>query len=179
MRLDNSTTFVIVLWLLLLSQAAPVKAETRGMAPAPLLFKADRSRADLKRGVTVLSGHVEIRQDDILIQADVATLRKQGNKLDNIELQGNPVHWSMQTEDKKPLHAKAQKILYRPATDVVELFDQVVILQGEDRLQGDYFQLNRQTGELTGGQVDGGKGRVEILLTPPEKNKENPHDAPR
>ncbi len=145
----------------------------------PIHFKADRSHARLKAGTTILEGQVEITQGKSRIRADRAILTQQKGKLQQVTLTGQPAHWQMTPEKGAAMQAEALEIRYQPRTDIIELIGSAVITQGEQRAQGEYFKLNRKTGELLGGDVNGGQGRVELVLpAPPHPDEEKQPDAP-
>ncbi len=173
-----------VLALLLLSVSNAGWADTPTPATqAPIHFKADHSLSRLKAGITELEGQVEISQGNSLILADKAILRSVKGKVEQIELLGQPARWEMKPDKGEAIQAQARTIRYHVRTDRIELEGQAEITQGQSHAQGEYFQLDRKTGELLGGKADGNKGRVELVLPPPEpENKttsEKKPDAPR
>ncbi len=169
--------------LLLALSGNEALADKPGAVQPPIHFKADHSLSRLKEGITELEGKVEISQGNSLIQADKAILRSVKGKVEQIELLGQPAHWQMKPDKGTEIQAQALTIRYHVRSDRIELEGQAEITQGKSHAQGEYFQLNRKTGELLGGEADGNKGRVELTLPPPEPdnnttNKSKP-DAPR
>ncbi len=165
---------LLAVWMALLLMAWPATGQqTTGET---LRFSADRSTADLKQGLTRLEGSVVIHRGTTQVTADLALLYSADNRLQKVELHGKPARWQMHDADGQPMEAQAQTIVYHVPTDQIELKGQARISQGGNLARGEYFRIDRKSGHLLGGSLEGDLGRVELVLPMPEDEKT---DAPR
>jgi len=96
-------------------------------------------------------------------------------RLDRVEGFGQ-VHVSTATDI-----ARAERGAYNPRTGIAVLAGNVRLTRGENQLNGDYAEVNLNTGVsriLTRPPADGGAGRVRGVFTPQDKDKEGAQPRP-
>jgi len=145
---------------------------------APITGSADN--VDYRPDVTVLSGQVDIRQDDVRILSDTmkiyAASQNGGGSnndgfgdIDRIEALGNFFYITPEQE------VTGTQGVYEKAKDSFTVTGNVILLQGQDNVvTGDrlVYNLTGNQATVTGncrGRRCGDKGRVNILI----KNNEN------
>jgi lipopolysaccharide transport protein LptA len=107
---------------------------------------ADRFEHRDKEGLTIFTGNVQIERTDGFLNADKVTIYEdvQTNETVKTVAEGN-----VELRDGDTFATCAHAILNH-VTDIIELRDNVVVLQNEDRLEADAFTYNRRTGERSG-----------------------------
>jgi len=145
---------------------------------APITGSADN--VDYRPDVTVLSGQVDIRQEDVRILSDTMKIyaaEKNGSvsnndafgDIDRIEALGNFFYITPEQE------VTGNQGVYEKARDSFTVTGNVILLQGSDNVvTGDrlVYNLSSNQATVTGncrGRRCGDKGRVNILI----KNNEN------
>jgi len=105
----------LTLWtLFLLSALLPLAAS--GLPDdreQPIHITADKAVRDEKRGVTVYSGNVQMRQGSMELDADSLTIYHQNEDANRFVARGSPARMRQQPEiDKGLVHAHAEVITY-------------------------------------------------------------------
>ena len=88
----------------------------------PIHITADKAVRDEKRGLTVYSGNVEMRQGSMELEADTLTIYHEANDANKIVARGAPARMRQQPEiDKGLVHAHAAIITYLRDVERVNL----------------------------------------------------------
>lgn len=129
----------------------------------PMHIGADASEAVLKDdGQAILRGNVSIVQGTLKIGADDATITRKAGEVSRAELQGKPATIEQALDSGGMMKARANKIDYDVANEVVVLTGGVVVTQPEGDMRGENIRYELNTGRLQGG----GQGRVEMTIQP-------------
>ena len=122
---------------------------------------ADRFEQRDKEGLTIFTGNVQIERPDGFLNADKVTIYEdvQTNETVKTVAEGN-----VELRDGDTFATCAHAILNH-VTDIIELRDNVVVLQNEDRLEADSFTYNRLTGERSG------EGNIKVRFRIKQKQK--------
>ena len=124
---------------------------------------ADLFEQDEETGLTTLTGSVRIRQTNGFLNADKVILHRD---LDTGEYKKTVAVGNVEMRDKD-IFATCEHAIIDHVEDVVELSEDVVVLQNEDRLEAKQFMFNRRTGKRTG------KGDVKFRVRISSSNQEN------
>lgn len=146
------------LWLPMQVQAA---SADRGL---PLEIEADRKHTDYKGGEALYEGRVIIRQGQLLLQADKATIYLRDGQFDRAVLEGRPATYQDRDEEGNPVRGEALRMDYKA-------LDEVITLSGKARVEraGDTLASERIVYNLGSEVVDAGGGagdRVRMTLQP-------------
>ena len=106
---------------------------------------ADQLYQDDKKGFTVLTGNVELEMSNGFLNADKVTLYRnvETDKLTETIAEGN-----VQMKEGQAL-ATSDRAVLNHIDDIVNLHDNVVVIQEEDRLEAEKMIFNRRTGVQT------------------------------
>lgn len=131
-----------------------------------LEVNADSTNGILGDGITVLSGHVEIRQGTLLIRADRAEVDKTDGKVRQITLQGDAAFLQQQIEELGLVKAWANSIQYQVPSGLVLLSGNARVEHPQYAVSGDQLRYDLNVQHFEGiGSADG-NGRVHIRLDP-------------
>lgn len=131
-----------------------------------LEVNADSTNGILGDGITVLSGHVEIRQGTLLIRADRAEVDKTDGKVRQITLQGDAAFLQQQIEELGLVRAWANSIQYQVPSGLVLLSGNARVEHPQYAVSGDQLRYDLNVQHFEGiGSADG-NGRVHIRLDP-------------
>lgn len=120
-------------------------------------IESDRLDVDTRKGEAVFTGNVKAAQGSIVVQGARLTLRfddaaKTVNTL--VAEDGVFIHW----QDRQ---ATCDKAVYHLDEETLDLFGNVLITRGEERLSGQRVKVDMQTNSQT---VEGEGGRVQIRV---------------
>ncbi|GAB5453297.1 MAG: hypothetical protein Hals2KO_36250 [Halioglobus sp.] len=88
----------------------------------PIHITADKAVRDEKRGVTIYSGHVEMRQGSMELDADSLTIFHASQDADKIVARGNPARMRQRPDiDEGLVHAHAEIITYFRSKELIHL----------------------------------------------------------
>lgn len=128
-----------------------------------------------KEGQTILIGNVKINRVDGFLNADKVIIHKD---VETGETTKTVAEGHVELREAG-IFATCDHAILNHVTDIIELRDNVVVLQEEDRLEADFFTFNRRTGQRTGkGNI---KFRVRIKpkkQSPSEQTEEESVDTP-
>lgn len=130
----------------------------------PLSIEADRKHTDYKGGVATYEGRVIIRQGQLTLTADKATLHLREGQLERAVLEGQPVTYEDRDEQGQPIRGQARRMDYQAR-------EEVLTLSGQARVEraGDTLMSERIVYHLKSEVVDAGAGagdRVRMTLQP-------------
>lgn len=131
-----------------------------------LEVNADSTNGILGDGVTVLSGHVEIRQGTLLIRADRAEVDKTDGKVRQITLQGEAAFLQQQIEELGLVRAWASSIQYQVGSGLVLLSGNARVEHPQYAVSGDQLRYDLNVQHFEGVGTADGNGRVHIRLDP-------------
>jgi lipopolysaccharide export system protein LptA len=131
---------------------------------APIAIQADSTTADMRNETATYSGNVRVTQGNLHLRSDTLAIKAAKGTIERIEAQGNVVLASPQGQ------ATGSTALYDISERVVKLGGKVVLVNGQNVLQGTSLVVNLATGraDLTGG---GPGGRVSGVFVPAKTPK--------
>lgn len=137
------------------------------------IFNATDNRA-------IYQGHVELMQGSLKMSADSLTIQNsRTGSVVSLTAVGKPASYTQQlTIDKPAIEATAEKVIYHPQEEKIELMNQAQIRQGENLFQGDQikYDLKQRILSAVGNNNTGGKnkssGRVKMVIPPTIKPKD-------
>jgi len=130
----------------------------------PLEIEADRKHTDYKGGEAVYEGKVIIRQGQMRLAADKATIILRDGQFDRALLEGRPVTYDDRDEQGKPIHGQANHMDYQAAQDRITLSGKAQVEHAGDTLASERIVYNLKTEVVDAGA--GGGDRVRMILQP-------------
>ncbi|MBI1922801.1 LPS export ABC transporter periplasmic protein LptC [Candidatus Poribacteria bacterium] len=122
---------------------------------------ADEFKQYEKEGLTIFTGHVKINRPNGFLNADKVTIYEDVNTNEAIKTVAEG-HVELRDGD---IFATSDHAILNHVDDSVELQDNVVVIQDEDRLETKHFTFNRRTGEREG------KGEVKFRVRVKQKKQ--------
>ncbi|TQV64891.1 MAG: lipopolysaccharide transport periplasmic protein LptA [Halothiobacillaceae bacterium] len=148
--------------------ATPLLATPASAASAdrtmPLEIEADRKHTDYKGGEAVYEGNVIIRQGQLLLKADRATIHLRDGQFERAVLEGKPATYQDRDEDGQPINGQAQRMDYQAREDRITLTGQAKVQRAADTLASERIVYNLKTEVVDAGA--GGGDRVRMVLQP-------------
>jgi lipopolysaccharide export system protein LptA len=175
-RLLKSCARMLLFFLILpavLTQALP---DDRNQ---PIHITADKALRDEKKGVTIYSGHVQLVQGSMELEADKLTIYHTSEDAEEIIAEGHPAKMRQQPElDKGIVNAHAEVIHYYRTEERVLLQTDALIDQDGAVVAGNSIEylIAKQliTAESDKAQPD---ERVEVVIPPNVQQKEGSSGA--
>jgi len=93
-----------------------------------IYISADHVKMNINSQTSIYNGHVKISQGKRILTGNHAILIQKNNRVERINVDGNPAAYTTVTETGKPISATGQHIVY---TD----HDQLLVLTGNARLR--------------------------------------------
>lgn len=153
---------VVALLLAASASALPTDREQ------PIHITADKAVRDDKRGVTIYSGNVHMRQGSMELEADSLTIFHDAENADQIVARGKPAKMRQQPELEGALvHARAGVITYFKLEDRVLLQRDARVEQEGDLVTGDSidYLIGQQLITAESDKTEGGD-KVFVILQP-------------
>jgi len=103
---------------------------------APLKARAKSVELDQKTGTTRYRGDVQMSMGRLSVRADYLEIMTSQGQMSEVRANGDPIVVRREAEDEEPvIEVQAQRLEYRATTQLMELFDDVSIRQGQDVLR--------------------------------------------
>ena len=149
-----------------------------------ITIQADSATFNSTDNRAIYQGHVELIQGSLKISADSLTIQNSpSGNISSLTAIGKPARYTQQlTLDKPPIEATAEKVIYHPQEEKIELMNQAQIRQGENLFQGDQikYDLKQRILSAVGNNNTSGKknasGRVKMVIPPTIKPKNTHKD---
>jgi len=144
----------------LLAQAGHCKTSDRAQ---PMDVEADSTDAMLgDDSDSVLTGNVRIVQGTLEVGADKAVIHRSKGEIATVTLTGAPATLKQLADNGEPMSARASRIVYTLADDLIVLVGDVSVDQPRGTLRGQTIKYDLKTGRLDGGG-DGKRVQMRIL----------------
>lgn len=131
----------------------------------PMDIDAGRQEGTLDgNSVNVFSGGVTISQGTLDIRADRADIHQRGGDVVRAVLTGNQAVLRQQMDDGSQMTAKADRIDYDTATDVIVLSGNYTVTTPRGSTSGQRMTYDLKTGRIESGGE--GNGRVKLRILP-------------
>lgn len=122
---------------------------------------SDEFEQNEKEGWTLLIGDVKINRPDGFLNADRVTIHED---VETDETTKTVAEGNVELRDGD-VFATCDHAILNHITDIIELRDNVVVIQDEDRLESDFFTFNRRTGKRIG------KGNIKFRVRIKQKKE--------
>ncbi len=136
----------------------------------PLEIESDRKHTDYKSGQAVYEGRVIIRQGQLLLQSDKATIYLREGELERIVLEGRPATYHDRDEQGQPVYGEAQRMDYHAVQGVLTLSGKARVERAGDTLASERIVYHIETEVVDAGA--GGGDRVHMVLQPRDEGGE-------
>ena len=154
--------------LLLLSLPALLTQALPDDRNQPIHITADKALRDEKKGVTIYSGHVQLVQGSLELEADTLTIYHTSEDAEEIIAEGNPAKMRQQPEvDKAIVNAHANVIHYFRTEDRVLLQTDASIDQDGAVVTGNSIEYLIAKQLITAESDQTQEGNKVIVVIPP------------
>lgn len=130
----------------------------------PLEVNADSTDGTLGDGVTVLRGHVYIKQGTLRINADRADVEKVEGKVRQVTLYGDPAVLVQEIEQQGTVEARAKTITYHVGSGLVTLEGDADVKHPQYEISGEQLTYDLNAQHFMGSGSD--DGRIRIRMDP-------------
>lgn len=164
-----------LLWALLMLSPTLVQA----VSPArdqPITIEADGATIDEKKGVSIYSGHVVLKQGDIQITADKLIVHHQQGKVTHVTAEGKPVHYRQQGKRQQgkttaeDIEGEAKTMEYFAEDERLLLLEGAKLSQGGNAFSGNRIDYDIKGDVVTAGVSQSGRERVQVTIQPKSIN---------
>lgn len=134
----------------------------------PINIEADSAVIDDAKGLAIYSGNVIVTQGSIRINAEKLTLHyTEKQTLEKAVAEGKPVRFKQTPDNKKPdIQAKAMRMEYYAHKDMLNLTNEAMVWQGEDRFTGAIISYDTKNGVIRAERGKSESGRVSVTIQP-------------
>lgn len=132
----------------------------------PLEVNANSTDGTLGDGVTTLLGSVDIRQGTLRILADEAEVEKNGGKVQQLTLRGNPAELEQEIEQQGQVKARARLIVYEVGSGLVTLSGNADVNHPQYEIRGETLTYDLNVQHFRGQGEDEAGGRIQIRMEP-------------
>lgn len=138
----------------------------------PINVAADTSTLDELNKVSVLEGNVIITQGTMTIRAKKVIMKQLPNGTQTATAFGDPVALRQKREGvDEYVQAYAQRVEYNDRSELVQLFDNAVVVSGKNEVRNAYIAYNMSTEKAEAKCAPGSTqcGRVHATIQPARK----------
>ena len=136
-------------------------------AKQPIEVEADSAEMDDGVGRSIYRGKVVITQGSMRIEAAEVVVEHPNRDPQRIIAKGTPVRFEQRVEGRdQPVRARAERMEYQTAEDLLQLIGRAELEQGQDRFSSDRIRYDRRAGRVLGGRSAEGRERVRIQIDP-------------
>jgi len=157
----NHLIILIVLGLFI----SPTHA-TNNDQQQPIYIESDSLTFDDAKGISYYEGNVKFSQGSLLIEADYVKVILKDNALNEMIIKGRPARLNQQPKDQDPVTATANRIEYLATVDIIKLYGNALVQQGQQNINGEFIQYNRRTSQINANGNKDKKDRVNITIIP-------------
>ena len=161
-RSVNVTGLALSLACLLLPNLALARSTDRNQ---PMELDADSQDCNVADGNSkcVFSGNVVIRQGTLEVRASRAEVLRRNGDIDQVVLTGSQATMKQQMDDGTMMNARADRIVYEPRKEVLNLSGNFKIESPQGSNSGQKMVYNMATGQMQSG---GDGSRVRTVIQP-------------
>lgn len=175
-RLLKSYSSILLLLLGLPTAAVYALPDDRNQ---PIHLTADKALRDEKKGVTIYSGNVQMKQGSMELEADTLTIYHESDDPSEIIAEGNPARMRQQPElDDGVVHAHAQVITYYKNEDRVHLQTKARLEQDGSVVDGDSIDYLIAKQLITAESDQSKEGNKVVVVIPPSAENADDSTAP-
>ena len=157
---------LILLGCLISANAFAAEKVKDVIAVAPITIEADEAVLQEKQGESVYRGNVSLKQAGLSFNAEEVRVQSTDGHLNLMIATGNPVKFTQQTPQDKPIRAEARRIEYFASLDKVVFSGQATLFQGSNAFSGDVIEYNIKTDTVKAGSTDNSQKRVKVTIQP-------------
>ena len=140
----------------------------------PIHISADKALRDEKKGITIYSGNVEMKQGSMEIEADTLIIYHTTDQASEIVAKGNPAKMRQQPElDKAIVHAQGDVITYYKNEERVNLQTDARIEQDGAVVEGDSIDYFIDKEVITARSDESQDGKKVVVVIPPSVTEED------
>ena len=136
----------------------------------PIELEADKVELDEQAGTSTYSGNVQLKQGNLLLQAEQVIVYLKNNDITRMLARGNPARLNDQLKDDSLVEAAATTMDYDVTKEEILMTGEGMLNQNGNILNNDRILYNLGTGTLSAGGIDS-EQRVKVILQPANKTK--------
>ena len=141
----------------------------------PIHISADKALRDEKKGVTIYSGNVEMKQGSMEMEADTLIIYHTTDQASEIVAKGNPAKMRQQPElDKAIVHAQGDVITYYKNEEKVNLQTDARIEQDGAVVEGDSIDYFIDKEVINARSDESEDGKKVVVVIPPSVTEKDP-----
>ncbi len=142
----------------------------------PITIQADSATFSEADNRAIYQGAVELSQGSLKMTADILTIQNSASGVEYLTAAGHAHYSQIITTDKPPLEAVAEKILYYPHDQKMELVQSAHLWQGDRHFQGNHIRYDLKQRILSAsGDIPNSKSkstdRVKMVIPPSPKTQ--------
>lgn len=142
----------------------------------PIYIESDSLLIDDKQATSFFNGRVKFKQGSLVIHADSIRARSKNGSLSTVVIKGAPIKMDQKPEGEQPISATANKIEYFADTEMLHLYGDALLQQGQQEFRGEHIQYNSRSQQViannnqqTSTTNTNGQGRVKAVIMPKTK----------
>lgn len=163
---------VILPWLL---SYAPAGLATSNLADE-IQVQANHMKFDIETGSSVYRGDVKISQGGIVLSGDTVTILRQQDKIQQINVDGQPAQYVQDEDSKDKIHASSQHMEYFADKNRLVMTIDARLQQPDHTIESQRIVYDTKNKTVIAGNDEQSpqSGRVNITLTPKKDDSPDP-----
>lgn len=140
----------------------------------PIYIQSDSAISDEKKGLTIYSGKVEMKQGSLSILANKVVIISKNNEVSKIVATGTPAKYEQTpSAEKQPVVAKAKRIEYSIAQDRLDLYEGASLKQEGATMLGDKISYDIAKSVVKASGNDSSQPqRIQMVIPPKAERKQ-------
>ena len=168
-NLNKIKTTLYRVLLLLLMIYAPVGLAVTSEPGEDIQVQANYMQFNMETGDSTYKGNVEISQGNIRINGDIVIIQRQQNRIQQINIDGQPAQYSQDKDSENKIHATSQHMQYLADQHRLVMTVDARLQQPEHTIESQRIVYDTKNKSVIAGNNDKQNpqdGRVNITLTP-------------
>ena len=164
----------VLAWALLHSPAGFTDSSN---IEADIRVEADYMKFDMETGSSVYKGNVKVSQNGIVLSGETVTIQHQKNKIQTINVSGQPARYIQDNNGENKIHATSQHMQYFTDEHRLIMTVNARLQQPNHTIESQHIAYDTKSKTVIAGSSNGQNipaGRVNITLTPKKDDSMTP-----
>ena len=180
----NKNNFIRVdfIILILMMLYAPAALTVNGEIENEIQIRADYMKFNIKTGSSTYQGDVRITQGSIELTGDKVTIERQQDKIQQINIDGQPARYIQDGDSENKIHATSQHMQYFANDNRLVMTVDAHLEQPSHTIDSQRIVYDTKSKTVIAGDENNEEheqsGRVNITLTPKKESDTTPANTP-
>ena len=148
--ISRASDYLIKLMLAFLVLMAWGTVQAASPARQSIYIESDSLRIDEQKQISHYQGNVKFKQGSLVITANNIKLLAKDGAIDKVIIDGKPTRLTQQSQgQQQAITATANRIEYLAKSEILHLYGNVLVTQGNQQFSGEHIQYNSRTSRVS------------------------------